>query len=85
MDIPATLWLQSDSRELRGMNLLIQQGEECHSLWQKVAMRAYQLGQQDPGLLLVLKHQQINITPHPAAGAVEPLGAPATGGPAPHP
>jgi hypothetical protein len=77
LEIPATLWLQASSHEFRGMNLLIQQGEQYNALWQKVAARAYQLGQQDPGLKAVLVHQQINVTPsHPAAGAPAPSATP---------
>ncbi len=67
--VPLTLAIRSSSRELVGMNLLIEQGQKYHDLWQRLAYRAYQLGQQDPGLADVLRHQQINITPRPPSAA----------------
>jgi hypothetical protein len=75
-EIPLTLGMRTASRELFGMNLLIEQGQKYHDLWERIAYRAYQLGPQDPGLAEVLRHQQINITPRARPESAAPLPTP---------
>jgi hypothetical protein len=72
-EVPLMLQVRSANRELRGMGLLVRQGQESRDLWQKVAYRAYQLGVKDPALAEVLQHQQINITPSPQPETAAPV------------
>jgi hypothetical protein len=68
---------RSTNRELQGMEILIQQGEESNKLWQQIAVRTYQASQQDPTLKEVLSRQQITVSPKAAKPAPPTTPAPA--------
>jgi hypothetical protein len=52
----------------------IAEGPGYHARWEKLALRTYQLSQQDPALKEVLQRQQIQVTPKP--GSNVPASAP---------
>lgn len=72
---------QAAARRLSGMHILIGQGKTCYERWQQIAVRTYQLGQQDPALRDVLTRQQINVKPRveqQPAQAAPPASGPAS-------
>jgi hypothetical protein len=62
------------AHELRGMEILIKEGQESDAVWKQVALRTYQLSQQDDALKEVLKREQINVTSKTSASAPSASG-----------
>ncbi|HUB67558.1 MAG TPA: hypothetical protein VL981_08745 [Candidatus Methylacidiphilales bacterium] len=69
----------SAAHELRSLEVLIKEGQESDAVWKQVALRTYQLSQQDEALKEVLKREQINITSKASSTASSASGNAAPG------
>ena len=60
---------RDDDRKLGALERLVQEGNDYSARWEKLALRTYQLSQQDPVLKEVLVRQKINVTPPPTTSS----------------
>jgi len=72
--------LQNDERKVMILQRIAEEGNGYSTRWEQLAVRIYQMSQQDPALKEVLVRQHIAISPKPPANPPTPA---ASGSPAP--